>query len=239
MNKSFPLALSSLALTAQASFAAVVFTENFGYPDGPLVGAAGSPWASHSGTAGQSNVLGGAAVVTGAESEDVNANIAGGSGFFFNDGVLTATFDVNFSALPTASGSYFAHFRDSTTFRGRVFATTTGAAPGFFRLAIADTTTTVAPVATDLSLNSNYLVTMSLNVATGRSSLSINGGTVVIATDATTPANVSTFALRQATSIGTMSIDNVVIDATVAAVPEASTAALGLLAGLGLLRRRR
>ena len=57
---SFPV-LMALGLTAQVSFAATVFTENFDYADGLLVGASGSPWTNHSGTAGQVNVASNAA----------------------------------------------------------------------------------------------------------------------------------------------------------------------------------
>ena len=83
---SFP-ALMALGLTAQVSFAATVFTENFTYADGPLVGASGSPWTSHSGTAGQVNVASNAAELTGSEGEDVNATIAA-PGLFYNSGTL-------------------------------------------------------------------------------------------------------------------------------------------------------
>jgi hypothetical protein len=235
--------LFALGVSLSASNAATVFTENFTYADVSLVGAPGSPWATHSGTTpGQVNVVSGAVVITGSESEDVNANIAGGTGFYYNTGTLTTTFDVTFTALPSGAGTYFLHYKDATAsgFRGRVFATTTGAASGSFRFAIADTTTTFAPVTTDLGLNTTYIVTLTLNAATGRSSLAINGGAAVTATDTTSQLNISTVALRQSSNEGTMTIDNIVVDASAAAVPEASTASLGIfLVGLGLLRRRR
>jgi hypothetical protein len=243
MKKLAKTSLFALGVSLSASNAATVFTENFTYADVSLVGAPGSPWATHSGTTpGQVNVVSGAVVITGSESEDVNANIAGGTGFYYNTGTLITTFDVTFTALPSGAGTYFLHYKDATAsgFRGRVFATTTGAASGSFRFAIADTTTTFAPVTTDLGLNTTYIVTLTLNAATGRSSLAINGGAAVTATDTTSQLNISTVALRQSSNEGTMTIDNIVVDASAAAVPEASTASLGIfLVGLGLLRRRR
>lgn len=244
---SFPV-LMALGLTAQVSFAATVFTENFDYADGALAGASGSPWTNHSGTAGQVNVASNAAVLTGSESEDVNALIAA-SGLFYNSGTLTATLSVNFSALPNATGAYFAHFKDATTgFRGRVFTTTTGATSGF-RLGISDVTNAVASavfIPTDLSLNTTYALTLTLDVATGRSSLAVAGIGSATATDLTgtppalIPVNVSAFALRQGgTGLGTVAIDNISVDATALPVPEPSISVLGLLAGLGLMRRRR
>ncbi len=244
---SFPI-LIALGITAQGSFAATVFTENFDYADGPLVGASGSPWVTHSGaTAGQVNVAANAAELVSAESEDVSAPITA-TGTFYNSGTLTATMSVNFSVLPNATGAYIAHFKDATTgFRGRVFTTTTGATAGF-RLGIADVTNAVASavfIPTDLSLNTTYLLTLTLDAATGRSSLAVAGVGSATATDLTgtpaalTPINVFAFALRQGGTLGTVAIDNISVDATALPVPEPSTSLLGLLAGLGLMRRRR
>jgi hypothetical protein len=247
MKKCTPFALILLSLSANAAFAVTVFTENFSYPDGVLVGAAGSPWATHSGTPNQVSVASGAAVLASSGSEDVNAPIAP-AGLFYNSGTLTATFDATFSVLPNATGAYFAHFKDSATgFRSRVFATTTGATTGF-RLGIADVTNAVASavfIPTDLSLNTTYMLTLTLDVATGRSSLTVAGAGSATATDLTgtpaalTPINASAFALRQGGTLGTVAIDNISVDASVAAVPEASTSLLGLMAGFGLIRRRR
>lgn len=227
--------------------AVTVLTENFNYPDGPLVGAADSPWVTHSGTPNQVNVASGAAQLVSSESEDVSAPIAP-AGFFYNSGTLTATFDATFSVLPNATGAYFAHFKDgSTGFRSRVFATTSGADTGF-RLGISDVTNAVASavfIPTDLSLNTTYLLTLSLDVSTGRSSLTVAGAGSVTANDLTgtppalTPINASAFALRQGGTLGTIAVDNISVDASAAAVPESSTALLLVLAGLGLMRRRR
>ena len=237
-NISFPV-LMALGLTAQVSIAATVFTENFTYADGPLVTASGSPWTTHSGTANQVNVVSNAAELISTESEDISAPISPAS-TYYNDGVITLTMSATFSALP-GTANYFAHLKDSGTssFRGRIFATTTGAGAGFFRLGISNSTATVAFVETDLSLNSPIAISMVWNASLGTATLSVNGGAAVAATDAANPLNISTVALRQSTNIGTLTIDNISVDATALPVPEPSTSLLGMLAGLGLMRRRR
>ncbi len=232
--------LHSLSALALASFsyshAATVLSEDFSYDDGPLVTATGSPWATHSGTAEQVDVASGAITITFAESEDVNAPLDGGS---YTTGVMTATFDVTFTALPSLSGSYFAHFKDDTFgFRARLVASTTGAADGFFRLGISNGSGSQANttnVATDLSLNTAYSVAMVWNADDLSSTLSVDGGSVVTAPDVATGVAIESFAFRQASGIGTMTIDNLEVDY----VPEPTTALLGALGLLGLLRRRR
>ncbi len=53
--------------------------------------------------------------------------------------------------------------------------------------------------------------------------------------DAATSITVTSFAFRQATGIGTMTVDNL----TVTHVPEPAAALLGAFGVIGLLRRRR
>lgn len=235
---SFLIALGSLiaGVTAHAQ-STTIFTDTFTYANGPLTTVSNGLWTTTSGTAGEVDVANNAVNITGTETEDVAAPIGGQT---YTTGTLTATFTVNFSVLPTtAAGTYFSHFRDAGTgFRGRIFAQTTGAAAGSFRLAISNTTNTAAQIPTDLALNTTYTLTLSLNVATGGSTLAVNGGTAVAATDATTAVGISTYAFRQATGEGTLVADNLVV----AYVPEPATYAY-MLGGLGVLalvvRRRR
>ena len=111
--------------------AEVLFSDNFTYPDGPLVTIAGARWSTHSGTAGQVEIVSGAIGLTQSKSEDVSAMLAGQPYLASSNAVLYARCVVSFQSLPKGpNGGYFAHFKDDATgFRGRVFATTNGAAP--------------------------------------------------------------------------------------------------------------
>ncbi len=221
-----------------ASDAAVVLSESFGYADGPLISATGSPWVTHSGTTpGQVDVTGGTVNLTSSETEDVNAPLTGAP---YSTGLLTATFSVNFSALPTAVGTYFAHFKDSTTgFRSRLVANTTDAGTGLFRLGISNAGGSVATttnVATDLALNTTYSVVMTWNLDTLASTLTVNGGIAASAPDTATAITVTSFGLRQSTGMGTLTLDNLSVDY----IPEPSSAMLlGAMGMLGIIRRRR
>src|SRR6478609_7200171 len=124
------------ALTAVAAHGAVIFQDNFTYSDGSLTNGSVGTWFYHSvsGTA-ELNVQSGQALVQGATGSDASANLSGapypaGS----STAALYAKFTVNFTSLPTAAGTYFAHFKDSgngSAFRARVWASTTGAGSGF------------------------------------------------------------------------------------------------------------
>lgn len=219
-----------------------VLTENFNYPDGAVGTVSGGIWTNHSGTVGQVNVLSSAIELTSAESEDVSARLAA-PGLRYNAGIMTAEVDVNFSALPAGTGAYFFHFRDFTTgFRGRVWATVTDAVAGSYRLGISNSTAVFNAIATDFALGTTQKLLVTLDVVTGISSLSINGGAATTAADASTPILVESIAFRQSLAtgngMGTLTADNLRVDASAVPVPEPSTGLFGLLA-LGLLRRRR
>lgn len=232
-------AVAGLCLAGTDAKSSTVLTETFSYADGSLVGATGSPWVTHSGTTpGQVDVASSMINLTSSETEDVSAELSGSP---YTVGVLTAMFDVVFTALPTAAGSYIAHFKDSTSgYRSRLVANATGAVSGTYRLGISNaggSTATTVNVATDLNLNTTYTITMTWDLVSLASTLAINGGSSVAATDTTgnTAISVTSFAFRQNTGIGTSKVDNL----TVTYVPEPATAILGALGALGILRRRR
>jgi len=71
------------------------------------------------------------------------------------------------------------------------------------------------PLALDLSLNTDYRVVLRYNVGTGVSTLWVNPSAEsdpsVTATDVPSTLAISTFAFRQATGIGTLTVDDLIV----------------------------
>src|SRR5690606_34751976 len=117
-------------------------------------------------------VVGGKAQVSRSEAQDVNAPLLGGP--YASDGPVTtlyAGFSVQFTDLPSAGGSYFAHLGTSNM-RGRIWASTANAESGKFRLGVGNSsssTASSAQVVTDLSLQTEYTVVLRYELATGLS----------------------------------------------------------------------
>lgn len=208
------LALATVTATLHAT---VVLDENFTYPDGSLTDVSGGKWANHSGTAGQVDVAGNLVNLTETEGEDVNTPLGGGPFALDSGVVLYAKFTIRFSALPSGTGGYFAHFKDSATgFRARVFASITGAAEGRFRVGVAEAGNTPALLETDLSLDTAYTVALRYDVATAATRLWVNPAAEsdpgVDATDDGTGLAIVGFALRQSLSsgngMGTLTVDD-------------------------------
>lgn len=207
---------------------AIVLNENFSYADGPIVGASGSPWNAHSGSGANEEALivSEKLQLTFARSEDVNAPLAGQPYPTASGTVLYSSFTVNFSALPTVSGEYFAGFKDSSlNYRARIFASRTGAPTGFFRLGIGNSSGASAASGQwpdNLSTNLNYFVVTRYNVANGSSTVWINplaeSDPGVSATDTPGPITITSFAFRQTSGEGTMLIDDLKVGTSFAEV---------------------
>jgi hypothetical protein len=233
--------------------AAIVLSETFSYPDGSLTSANGSPWTTNSGTAGQLNVVGGELFIDDNETEDARADF---STFAFSGDVVTANLRVRFSTLDVPAvgqGNYFAHFIGDTDLAGtpsdfmtRVYALAPNiAGAGRFTFGIANSTGTLANVArftTDFDAGTDYDLTMTFNVDTDTSALTVAGGGTIVATDV--PANmarIGSFGFRQSANTGDQFVDNLVVNVT--AVPEPTSIALvSLVGGSGLFaayRKRR
>jgi len=153
--------------------------------------------------------------LTFSRSEDVDATLTNAPYTPVSGAVLYSSFTVAFTALPNSSGSYFAHFNASANHHALVWASTSGAQSGLFRLGIGNTTAASAgtgQLTNELSLNTTYIVVTRYNVATGSSTLWLNPSAEtdfsVTATDATSTNNVSSYSMRQATGMGTLALDN-------------------------------
>lgn len=235
--------LASIVVACMASqgSALVLLTENFSYNDGALTAVSGGNWANHSGTLLQQDVSSGALNLTQAESEDANRGFASQV-----SGAIFTGVDINFSALPGGTGAYFLHYKDAGSgFRGRVFATTTGAAAGKYRIGITEGASgTPNTVAADLLIGTTYRLVFSTNVGDNDSTVEIVGlGSAVSPADATAPALLTAVATRQSLAsgngMGTLRLDNMVVATSrIEAVPEPATM-LALAGGVAALIRRR
>jgi len=247
--------------------AQVLLNETFSYPDGPLTNVSGQVWVIHSGTT-DLNVSGGAAFIdqndTTAGRMDVNRLLSGSfDPATDNISKIYGSFTVNYSGLPVtgdSDGSYFAHLRSSTAneFYARIGSSTSGAAAGLFRLAVANETWNVAntveyPV--DLQLNITYQVVFRLDLATDQTTIWVNPAdesslSVTAADVISYSGSINAYALRQGTSgtgaPGDLALDNLVVGQSFAdvttIVPEPSAYALigvGLVAFCFMRRFRR
>ncbi|TWT76592.1 hypothetical protein CA13_70880 [Planctomycetes bacterium CA13] len=246
----FAAFVAMLFAIPQAS-AALVLSETFSYPDGPLVGAAGSPWTTSSGTAGQQNVVGGELYLSDNETEDTRAEFLGTTlATGFTSGSIVATFQMRMDsadpASSSATGKYITHFigdsdelGDPGSFFGRVFVND-GSAGTDFVLGLSNSAGTASTAfVTELNSDTTYDLTLTLDIDSGTSSLSVGGLGTINATDAATVARVNAFGFRQTTTTGDQFFDNLAVN-TISAVPEpGSFAMLGLIGLVGLTNRRR
>ena len=148
--------LLGVSIALSAVQAQVIYSDHFDYPDGELVGAANSPWEINYLPADGASVSAGRLVLTDARQESVRVSFSSA----YSSGSLYTRMTVNFSALPSGDGNYFAFFRGNSVdnLRGRVWATTNGAAPGKFRLGITTIQTPPALIERDLDLGTDYVL---------------------------------------------------------------------------------
>lgn len=204
----------------------VVLVEDFSYPDGPLETVAADRWKGHSGGANQVTVAGGAVELSQSETQDMHALLEGqpysaGDGV---DPVLFAAFTLSVNQLPSVTGAYFAHFKDRLAgFRGRIWVLQDGAAAGTYRLGISSGSGT-APgqvLERDLELSTAYRIVVRLRVSDGVATVWLNPATeedAGISSDPSSPIGVAAFALRQASGVGRLVIDDLVVGTSFADV---------------------
>ena len=209
--------IATFFLSATLSGAALLLSDSFSYPDGPLVTVSGGVWVHHSGSVtGEVTVASDRVFLSEANTEDVNTSLAGqpypASG---TTNVFYASFTMKFTSLPSGGGTYFAHFKNSSsTFRARIWALTGGAAPGKFRLGISSTSGSVisATNSTDLSLNTDYTVVTRLVNSNSVSTLWINpaseNDSSISTSESASAFTVVSYALRENTGEGALNMDN-------------------------------
>jgi endonuclease/exonuclease/phosphatase family metal-dependent hydrolase len=209
-----PLTVLAVFVSLLSCRADLLFFESFSYPNGPLTLVSAGAWATHSGTPEEVPVVSQSAVLDQAKTEDVNAPLPGGPYGNGTNLMLYWSFRLTALGLPGGAGGYFAHL-NITSFRSRIFVGTNGAAGGHFRLGLSNGGTSpdvVFPM--DIGLNTECVVLVRYNTATGLSTLWVNpapegeGGNSTAASDAVSTLSVNRIALRQSTGIGVLRIDD-------------------------------
>jgi hypothetical protein len=260
-----------IVATASTAPAAMFYHEDFNYPNGDLVpggvptngpNAPNPPlWDDHSGTGTFIQVNNGTISTTaGAGSrQDVNlptlSTLGQGQTWY-------AGFDLTVNGPISVTGAteeYFAHFLQGTSnFNGRVYVSAPQAGGGYRLGVVGGSNTPSIKFPTDLNLGQTYRVVVSYtldpdNNTTTQDSFSKLWVDPVneLSTSVTSVSNFSNaltaFAFRQGTTagIGTQVIDCLQVattfDEAAICIPEPTTAALTLLAALGVvgsIRRR-
>ena len=164
MKRLIIVAATVSLVTARAE---VVLDESFSYVNGPIVLQAADTWKNHSGTEGQTEMVDGRLNLSQAASEDINAMLPRGPYKKSGGGTMYASFDVEFTELPSGGGSYFAHFKDKGTgYRGRIVAQAIGAEGGALRIGVTSKgKVSTAVFDSDLHLEMVYKVVIALNLA--------------------------------------------------------------------------
>ncbi len=199
--------------------AVLLLSDSFNYPDGPLVTVSTNLWMHHSGgTTGQVQVVSGRAFLSQANSEDVSRYLAGQPYPASTNIYLYSSFVINLASLPSSSGDYFAHFKTSSTsgFADRIFATTSGAPSGFFRIGLANSASAFSVQLTaNLSTNTDYVLVTRYAPSNASSTIWLNPSVEtdpsVSASDTGTTITVTTYALRESDGIGSFYVDNLLV----------------------------
>ena len=233
------LGLVGLTLFAVTANAILLFNDPFDYPDGALVTVSTNLWMHHSGSVGEVRVASGRALLSEADTEDVHVLLPGqpypGSS---ETNVFYASFRARLTTPPGANGSYFAHFKDSGNgFRARIWAFKDGASYGRFRLGVSSLNGSAATAThpMDLSLDTDYTIVTRLVNSNSTSTLWINP-TVETDASVSTSEGVSTFtvvsyALRENSGEGVLSVDDLKVGTTFADVLNPTNSAPGIVSG--------
>jgi hypothetical protein len=221
------LTLTVIAFSLSASRGDNVLSDSFTtYPNGPIVGAPGSPWAQNTGTAGTMLASNSSLEVSGAASrtEDIVAPL---SRVLTNttDTAAYASFNIRVLSLPTTNGAYIAHFTASANFgnhRGRIWLSHTNTSVvGKIRLGIGNTTgssAATAPYPTELDTNVVYKVVTRIDLTTGFCTLWIDplseSDPSVTDTTSLGVQGITHFGFRQATGEGVSRINDLRVGST-------------------------
>ncbi|HTY87592.1 MAG TPA: endonuclease/exonuclease/phosphatase family protein [Candidatus Acidoferrum sp.] len=206
---------AAFLISAPLAGAALLLSDSFNYPDGPLVTVSSNVWVHHSpsgSNTGEVMVASGQVLLSEANFEDVHALFTASAS---ETNAVYASFTVRFTALPGGGGAYFAHFKNAASaYRARIWALTGGAALDRFRLGISSTSGSAisATNPTDLRLNTDYLVVTRLVASNSVSTLWINpqseNDPAVSSSESSSTFTAAGYAFREADGEGALNLDN-------------------------------
>jgi Bacterial Ig domain len=189
----------------------VVAVDYFNYDGGggSSLDVVGAPYWQHlSGVAGQLQLgYDNDAIVSDGNTENLQAKLIGSPYTASSGTTLYASFTVNMNSasMPLNNGSYFVTFNDGSgdtaDVEGCLVAATNGAAPGFYRLGIANGVGATAANAQmfpqDLSPDTTYSVVMALSLSNGLSTLWVS------------PTNEASASVTDDTQLATTNLYNI------------------------------
>jgi hypothetical protein len=205
----------------------VILCDNFTYPDGSLVTNSAFFWDTRSGIAGQCQAGGGQLQLCATQTEDVVARLVGAPYAKTNSIGLYSSFKVRFLTLPKPAPAFFAHFANGSTLRGRIYAGTTNAAEGCFRLQVANGAGPPLEFPQDLTTNVTYQVVTRYMVDSATTTLWLNPASEldagISAGDPQNATSITAYGFRQDSGLGaTILIDDLVVGLAFAAVTGSS-----------------
>jgi hypothetical protein len=223
----------------------ILAIDYFNYDNsGSLDTIASGYWQHLSGINGQLQAGNGVATISSGNTENLEAPLVGAPYRTNSGAVLYSSCTINVNVLPTAS-TYFLDFNDGTDVPANtgnvedcLVVTTNGAAPGYYRLGIANRTAGTAQIfPVDLQPGLTNFVVTSLVLSNGNSTIWLNPTNAASAslTDTTsvTPLyNIGAYELRESgSSEGTVYVGNVLVGTAFSSVfypPQANPEAVGV-----------
>jgi hypothetical protein len=203
-------------LAAVSPQVGLLISDDFSYADGLLPDVSSGIWAGYSSSASNDMAVASEAVIiTRTNYMDCHRYYNGSPVFGPASGaVLYSRFILNQKETPSSGGNYFAFFKETSTsqFRARVFTKTSGAGTGKFRLAISNGGFSEQPFLQDLDLNTDYTVITKYDTVNNVATLWVNPASEqsqsVSGTDITSGTDLMTYALRQDSSLGVLTVDS-------------------------------
>jgi hypothetical protein len=151
--------------------------------------------------------------VSAGRTEDVIAPLIGGPYTKGSGTVLYAAFKAKFLSLPGSKPGCFASFVSGSTLRGRIYAGTSNAAPGCFRLYVANGTDTNSILPFDLQTNVTCTLVTRYALDGPSTTLWLNPSTEsdagTVAADVVSVSSVASYGFREDADVGaTLLVDD-------------------------------